>query len=87
MSKDTLLLMSEKLSLVGYEIKWTVNWFHQKGNQWKQQLRDLNDEKRPPGMGVYCHKQVALWGWAPLQIKCRIGSPLNWVDHYSGSLI
>jgi len=53
---------SEELTLVGYEMQWTVNWFRWRENQWRQRLKDLDDEERPPGMDSYCHKQVALWG-------------------------
>ncbi|KIM74283.1 hypothetical protein PILCRDRAFT_80226, partial [Piloderma croceum F 1598] len=52
---------SEELTLVEYEMKWTVNWFHWQENKWKQRLRDVDDEERPAGLDSYGHKQVALW--------------------------
>jgi hypothetical protein len=73
---------SEEWRLVGYEMQWMVNWFHWRENQWRQRLRDVNDDERPPGLDSYCHKQIALWG-----SKRRINSLITWVDLYFGSII
>jgi len=73
---------SEELTLVEYEMKWTVNWFHWQENQWKQRLRDVDDEERPAGLDSYGHKQVALWNAladrAQDMFSTHLGRPLFW---------
>jgi hypothetical protein len=73
---------SEELNLIGYEMRWTVNWFRWKEKQWRSRLRDMEDEERPPGLDCYCHKQMQLWGSLAdqTQTKCStaLGRPLFW---------
>ena len=73
---------SEEWRLVEYEMKWTVNWFHWKENQWRQWLRDVDDDERPPGLDSYCHKQIALWGSLADQAQDKfsnhLGRPSFW---------
>ena len=68
--------------MVEYEMQWTVNWFHWKANQWRQRLRDVDDDERPPGLDAYCHKQIALWGSLADQAQDgfsnHLGRPLFW---------
>jgi hypothetical protein len=52
----------EELHIVGYEMKWTINWFQWKKDQWRLRLNDTEDEERTPGLDCYCHKQMSLWG-------------------------
>lgn len=73
---------SEEWRVVEYEMQWTVNWFHWKANQWRQRLRDVDDDERPPGLDAYCHKQIALWGSLADQAQDgfsnHLGRPLFW---------
>ncbi|KIM82916.1 hypothetical protein PILCRDRAFT_69953, partial [Piloderma croceum F 1598] len=72
----------EELTLVEYEMKWTVNWFHWQENQWKQRLRDVDDEERSAGLDSYGHKQVALWNALADRVQdmfsTHLGRPLFW---------
>jgi hypothetical protein len=58
-------------------MQWTVNWFRWKENQWRQRLKDLDDEERPPGMDAYCHKQVGLWGSLADEARDRFSTHLG----------
>jgi hypothetical protein len=63
-------------------MKWMVNWFHWKENQWRQRLRDVDDGEMPPGLDSYCHKQIELWGSLADQAQDtfsnHLGRPLFW---------
>jgi hypothetical protein len=67
---------------VEYEMQWTVNWFWWKEGQWRQRLRDMEDEERPPGLDCYCHKQMVLWhslaDQAQTKFSTVLGRPLSW---------
>jgi hypothetical protein len=71
---------SEEFRIVGYEMRWTVNWFRWKGEQWRLRLDDMEDEERPPGLDCYCHKQMTLWtslaNEAENQFASVLGHPL-----------
>ncbi|KIM79992.1 hypothetical protein PILCRDRAFT_73667, partial [Piloderma croceum F 1598] len=73
---------SEELCIVGYEMRWTVNWFKWKEEQWRLRLTDMENEERPPGLDCYCHKQMALWSsladQAETQFTNVLGHPLYW---------
>jgi len=52
---------SEEQHIVGYKMKWTVNWFQWKEEQWRLRLNNIDDEERPPRLDCYFHKQMVLW--------------------------
>jgi hypothetical protein len=63
-------------------MRWTVNWFRWKEEQWRLRLNDMEDQDRPPGLDCYCHKQMALWSsladQAETQFTNVLGRPLYW---------
>src|SRR5882724_5292586 len=68
---------SEELEIVGHEMKWTVNWFRWKEEQWRLRLHELDNEERPPGLDCYCHKQMALWSALADQAQTQFTNTLG----------
>jgi hypothetical protein len=81
-AKARYLRWAEEFRLVEYEMQWTVNWFRWKEMQWRQRLRDIEDEERPPGLDCYCHKQMVLWSslaeQAQTKFSAQLGRPVFW---------
>ena len=68
---------SEEFRLVEYEMQWTVKWFRWMEMQWRQRLRDVEDEERPPGLDCYCHKQMVLWSTLADQAQTKFSAHLG----------
>ena len=50
----------EEFVLVGYEMKWTVNYFMHQSNQWIAR-GIVSDEDQDRGGSAYAAKQAARW--------------------------
>ncbi|KAG2051650.1 hypothetical protein BDR06DRAFT_889207, partial [Suillus hirtellus] len=48
----------EELSLVRYEMSWTVSWFRYKEEEWHRRYK----KSVKPGHQAYAHQQMCLWG-------------------------
>ncbi|KAH7904267.1 hypothetical protein BJ138DRAFT_1019360 [Hygrophoropsis aurantiaca] len=57
-AKARCVRWEEELDIVWHEMSWTINWFNNRRNRWKE-LLGLSLE---PGRKAYAEKQIAMWG-------------------------